>query len=354
MYYFNTLTTYSILLNMVATPLVMVISLGGMVSGLVAAVWPALGGLVAWPLGLPTHLLIALVRWEVGLPGSALTTGHIGLGQMFVLYGLYVLWGWGSGIWPTGRRRGLVALLIGLVALGPLLYQGATRSQVTVLAAGNDAVMVVQDGRNALVVNSGTDKTAFYTVVPFLRQAGINQLASAIHSDDSDRDNWLTIAEKTPIRNFYGASSALAMAPAVKQFHPLTASQVQPVDRQRVEYLQDGDRGLRLTLLNNHTWLLLPKLSADRQMPWVQAHPGLQSEVLWWHGEALSEAAIAAIGAKVAIASAPAIDPATEALLQQHHVQVFCTERDGAITWNRHQGYRAYLAAQQHPTAGLD
>lgn len=98
LYYFNTLTTYSILLNMVTTPLVMAISLGGMVSGAIAAVWPWLGAQVAWLLWLPAHLLIALVKWEVSLPGSALATGHIGLGQMFGLYGLYGLWGWGGGM----------------------------------------------------------------------------------------------------------------------------------------------------------------------------------------------------------------------------------------------------------------
>ncbi|MBE9140545.1 ComEC/Rec2 family competence protein [Nodosilinea sp. LEGE 07088] len=349
LYYFNTLTTYSILLNMVTTPLVMVISLGGMVSGLVAAVWPWLGGLVAWPLELPTHLLIALVRWEVGLPGSALATGHISLGQMFGLYGLYCVWGWG-----LTRRRGLVALLIGLIALGPLLYRGATLSQVTVLAAGNDAVMVVQDGRSPLLINSGTDRTAFYTVVPFLRQAGVNRITSAIHGDDSDGENWRTIADKSPIRHFYGASSALTTVPAGGQFHLLSPGQVQLINRQQVQYLQSGERGLRLTLLGRRSWLLWPQLSLDRQLPWLQAHPGLQSEVLWWHGEALSDAAIAAISPKVAIASARDIDPDTAARLQQRGIQVFCTERDGAIIWTPRQGYRAYLQTNHHPGSGLE
>lgn len=353
LYYFNTLTTYSILLNMVTTPLVMVISLGGMVSGLAAAVWPALGSLIAWPLWLPTHLLIALVRWEVSLPGSALATGHISLAQMFGLYGLYCLWGWGHRIWQPAQRRGIIATLIVVLAIGPLLYQGATLSQVTVLAAGKDAVMVVQDGRSSLAVNSGTERTAFYTVLPFLRQAGVNRLASAIHGDDSDDENWRTIADKVPIRKFYGAS-VLTVVPGGGQFHPLKAGQVQPVDRHRVQYLQDGERGLRLTLLGNHTWLLLPKLSPDRQMSWIQAHPGLQSEVLWWHGEALSEDAIAAINPRAAIASAKDIDPDTEQRLLARYIQVFCTERDGAVTWNRRQGYQAYLATQQHTVAYLD
>ncbi|MEO1067819.1 MAG: ComEC/Rec2 family competence protein [Cyanobacteria bacterium J06638_6] len=348
LYYFNTLTTYSILLNMVTTPLVMVISLGGMVSGLVAVVWPWLGSLVAWPLGLPTHLLMALVRWEVGLPGSTLATGHIALWQLFGLYGLYWVWGWG-----LTRRRGVIALLIGLIALGPMLYQGATLAQVTVLAAGNDAVMVVQQGRSPLLINSGTDRTAFYTVVPFLRQAGINQVTSAIHGDDSDGESWRTIADKTPIRHFYGASSALTTVPAGGQFHLLSPGRPQVVNRQQVQYLQAGERGLRLTLLGRHSWLLLPQLSLDRQLPWLQAHSGLQSEVLWWHGEALSDAAIAAIGPRVAIASARDIDSDTAARLHQRGIQVFCTERDGAVVWTRRRGYRAYRQAKHRPGGGL-
>ncbi|HSM81541.1 MAG TPA: ComEC/Rec2 family competence protein [Nodosilinea sp.] len=349
LYYFNTLTTYSILLNIAATPLVMVISLGGMASGVAAVVWPWLGSLLAWPLGLPTHLLIALVKWEVGLPGSVLSTGHISLWQLFGLYGLFCLWGWGPA-----RRRTLVALAIALVALGPLLYRGATLAQVTVLAAGQDAVMVVQDGRSPLLVNSGTDQTAFYTVVPYLRQAGINRLGGAIHGDDSDGDNWRTIAEKAPIRHLYGGNGALTAVPpgvAVKLLNP---RQPQPLGRQRVEYLQEGERGWRLVLRPDLAWLLLPRLSLDRQMAWLNAHPGLRSEVLWWHGEALSEEAIEAVGAGVAIASAPRIDPDTEQRLRRRGIQVFCTERDGAIIWSPRRGFRAYLHQRPHPIAGLE
>jgi competence protein ComEC len=76
--------------------------------------------------------------------------------------------------------------------------------------------------------------------------------------------------------------------------------------------------------------------------------------VLWWHGEALEDEAIAAIGPKVAIASSDTIDLATEERLKQRGIQVFCTERDGAITWNPRQGYQAYLAARSHPAAALE
>jgi competence protein ComEC len=349
LYYFNSLTTYSVLLNMVATPLVMVISLGGMISGALGVVWPGLGAAVAWGLGLPAHLLIALVRWQVGLPGSTVATGQIALGQMLALYGLFCLWGWGSA-----RRRTLVAVLIGLVALGPLLYRGATLAQVTVLAAGDEAVMVVQDGRSPWLINSGSATTARYTVAPFLRQAGINRLAGAVYGSDDDGDSWQTIAETTDIQHFYRPDSALALALPGRHRHRLAPGHPQRLGGQQIDYLQDGESGLRLSLLGQYHWLLLPKLPPDRQLPWLVAHPGPDREVLWWHGEALTAEAIAILLPQVAIASARTIHPETEQRLQAQGVRVFCTERDGAILWSPGRGYRAYLTTRSPHTTGMD
>jgi competence protein ComEC len=171
-----------------------VISLGGILSGLVALLSPGIGSMLAWVLWLPTHLLIAIVHWEISLPGSALATGHISLLQMFGLYGLYILGGW-QGWWR--RQRWLVGALLLLIACGPLWYRAVTHSEIAVLAAGQDAVMVVQDRRSTLLVNSGRDNTAFYTVVPFLRQAGINRLTHAIAGSDSDAENWQMIMAKS-------------------------------------------------------------------------------------------------------------------------------------------------------------
>jgi competence protein ComEC len=243
-----------------------------------------------------------------------------------------------------------------LLALGPLLVQGATLARVTVLAAGDDAVLVVQDRRSALLVNSGTDRTGFYTVSPFLRQGGINRLAGAVHGndDDSDGDSWRAIAEKIAIGNFYRPDSALAIALPVGNFHRLTPNAPHRLGRLGIEYLADGERGLRLRLLGNHPWLLLPDLSPDRQIPWLQAHPGLTAEVLWWHGEPLTEALVNALGMTTAIASGRAIDPNTEALLRDRGIKVFCTERDGAVSWSPGRGFWGFLGDRPSAIASLE
>jgi competence protein ComEC len=351
LYYFNTLTTYSILLNMVVTPLVTVISLGGIFSGLVALLSPGLGSLLAWILWLPTHLLIELVNWETSLPGSALATGHISLLQMFGLYGLFCLGCW--HLWWRSRRW-LVAVLLVLVAMGPLWYRAATLAEVTVLATGQDAVMVVQDHRSTLLVNSGTDKTAFYTVVPFLRQAGINRLTYAVGGVDSDRDNWQTIIAKAPIRNFYGVSPQLDPPFNLRRRYDLMPGVSATLGRQTVTALSNQAQVLRWTLLGTHDWIMLSGQSQADQKRLNQTHGALKSEVLWWDGGELSQEMVAAVQPRVAIASATRIDPITEQHLLAQGIQVFCTERDGAILWNPRQGYRAYLASTSSQRVTLD
>ena len=71
-------------------------------------------------------------------------------------------------------------ILLLLVAMGPLWYRGATLAEVTVLAAGNDAVMVVQAHRSSLLNQQRYWKKLESTRwEPFLRQAGINRLSTA-------------------------------------------------------------------------------------------------------------------------------------------------------------------------------
>jgi competence protein ComEC len=351
LYYFNTLTTYSILLNIVVTPLITLISLGGIFSGLVAVLSPHLGGALAWLLWLPTHLLIWLVNWEISLPGSALATGHISLLQMVSLYGLYGLGGW-QPWWK--QHRWLTGLVIVLIAMGPLWYRSATLAQITVLAAGNDSVMVVQDHRSTLLVNSGTDRTAFYTVVPFLRQAGVNRLAYAIAGADSDRDNWQTIIAKAPVQNFYNANPLAELPTSLRQRQDLSINQPVSLGHQTIEALTNDAKAVKMSFFNGQSWLLLSGQYESEQLRLVKTHTALHSEVLWWDGGPLADELLVAVQPKIAIASAKQIHPNTAQKLTQQGIQVFCTEQDGAIIWTANQGYQPYLNSSPNPRNTLE
>ncbi|MGB3296690.1 MAG: ComEC/Rec2 family competence protein, partial [Phormidesmis sp.] len=71
LHYFEVLPSYSILLNMMATPLVVLISMGGFISAIAATILPILGSAIAANLYYPIHLLIWLVERFNQLPGNS-------------------------------------------------------------------------------------------------------------------------------------------------------------------------------------------------------------------------------------------------------------------------------------------
>lgn len=101
LYHFGTVPSYSIVLNMFATPLVTVISLGGFISAMVSLIWPLVGSAIAWLLAIPVQLLITLVDLFNQLPGNQLSVGTIPAWLVVMAYGVY-----GSiTIWLTRRSR---------------------------------------------------------------------------------------------------------------------------------------------------------------------------------------------------------------------------------------------------------
>jgi competence protein ComEC len=351
LYYFNTLSTYSIVLNMVVTPLVTLLSLGGILTGLVAAIAPPLGELLAWPLYFPAHALIWLVNWETNLPGNSLAIGHISLAQMLGLYGLLLL-GW---LLPWCQRRRWVPAVVACgVAIAPLGYQTMTHYQITVLAAGKAPVLVAQDYRQTLLISSGDEKTAFYTVNPFLKQAGVNGLAWAVGLPHDPAAAWQIISDQTPVEQFFSFQAAAPEGTGLGRFNPLQTRQAVPLGHSQITRLGAENPIFQLVPHQARPWLMLPPLSLDLQRYLSQVSPDLASAVLWWDGSPLADELLDSVKPEVAIASNYAVTPETEAQLSDRHIQLFLTERDGAVTWSPEKGFRAYLQDQHRSRPAID
>lgn len=95
--YFGVLPSYSILLNGLATPLVVLISMGGFVSAIAAMIWPVIGSAIAANLYYPIHLLIWIVERFNQLPGHAIKiqgiTGWHAVAS-YGVYGMICIWQW--------------------------------------------------------------------------------------------------------------------------------------------------------------------------------------------------------------------------------------------------------------------
>jgi competence protein ComEC len=200
-YVFNAVATYSLVVNILCTPLITIISLGGMLSAIAAIFIPILGSAIAWLLFYPTQLLLALTNFFTNLPGSSWAIGQISLGVLLTIYGLLILV-WLNSWWR--RHWGLVLAFTLTLIVIPIDYNNLRLTQITVLAAQPEPIVVIQDRGKTILINSGQAQTIRYSVLPFLTQQGINHLDYAINfsPEANSKSDWLQISDRLSINHF--------------------------------------------------------------------------------------------------------------------------------------------------------
>jgi competence protein ComEC len=91
---FGIVSPYSIMVNVLATPLVTLISLGSMISSVAALIYPPIGSFLASLLLYPTDGLIGITQLTRDLPGSAYALGTLSSWTVWCIYGLFLLIMW--------------------------------------------------------------------------------------------------------------------------------------------------------------------------------------------------------------------------------------------------------------------
>jgi competence protein ComEC len=200
-YVFNAVATYSLVVNILCTPLITIISLGGMLSAITAIFIPILGSAIAWLLFYPTLLLLTVTNFFTNLPGSSWAIGQISLGVLLTIYGLLILV-WLNSWWR--KHWGLVLAFTLTLIIIPIGYNHFRLTQITVLAAQPEPVVVIQDQGKTILINSGQAQTVRYSVLPFLTQQGINHLDYAINlsPEANSQSDWLQISDRLSIKHF--------------------------------------------------------------------------------------------------------------------------------------------------------
>ncbi|MEG3858528.1 ComEC/Rec2 family competence protein [Microcoleus sp. herbarium12] len=259
LYVFSVVSPYSILVNIIAAPLLWILSIGGMVSALGGLIFPPAGSVLAQFLEYPAKGLIAIAQYFSQLPGNSVAVGEVSVFQLIALYSL-ICWVWLGGSSATdsvrdiadrrkksegkgkqeGRRgkqelgkgknqekgRGKkgksrvislpsfsgawilpLALMagIGIVVL-PAWHVKSSLFQVTLLATTSDEpVLVIQDREKVALINTGDENTVRFTVLPFLQQQGVNSVnfAIATHGHLGLSGGWGKLLERLPIQKFY-------------------------------------------------------------------------------------------------------------------------------------------------------
>jgi competence protein ComEC len=358
LYAFGVVSPYCIFINIITSLLITAISIGGMASALLALIYPILGSASAWLVQFPAIAFLKIAEFGDRLPGNAFAIGKISTLQVLLLYGIYLL------IWqqPQIKKKWWIAGItaLGIVAL-PAAYTASNLTQVTLLSASKDPVMVLRDRGKTGLINVGNETDVRFTVLPFLKQQGINHIDWAIDPDlrTADTSPWKKIVANIPVRLFY---SALAAPPkAIEAFTTAYRSLQQVIAAHHGVALQLSNHQkiqsgtLTTQLISNYprvlqiqvqqqTWLLLNNSKDKISDRTLNRLP--HADVLWWSGS-ISPELIDRVQPQVAIASARSISPKTQAWLKAHPAITFYqTAEDGAIQWTPKHGFKATIEAR--------
>ncbi|MEH2163074.1 MAG: ComEC/Rec2 family competence protein [Nostoc sp.] len=361
LFVFGVVPSYSLLLNVVSTPLISIISIGGIISALVGLIWTPAGSFLAAVLHYPTDWLIKLVEFFSKLPGNSVAVGSISSWQLLVIYALIIL------VWlvPWWQRRWWVAnvMAIGLVFI-PLWHSTNTLFRITVLESGTEPIVVVQDRGTVTVINSGDEGTGRFTILPFLQQQGVNQINWAIATDfqGNESNAWLELMQRLPIKNFYEYSpnpkNSIATQ-AIQQelqkyqgsYQPMAVGQAVKTGSIVVQLINDQLPILQLQILDQN-WLLVGNVKSKEVQQLVKNGSLSRPQVLWCSPQSLKDLVIA-LQPQVAIASSANFDPKVLSELNQSKTKLFFTGRDGAIQWTPDGQFEAFIEAGENKSSIL-
>jgi competence protein ComEC len=358
---FGVVPTYSILLNIISTPFISIISIGGIISAIPALILPDAGGVFAAVLHYPTDWLIKLIEFFRNLPGNSVAVGTISTWQLLAIYALII------SVWLVRwwQQRWWFASVIAIaLVLIPVWHSASSLFKITILAADREPVLVIQNQGRVTLINSGDEGTGRYTILPFLQQQGVNQIdwAIALHFQGNDSNGWLEVLQRLPIKVFYDysatADNILASQAIQKElpkskgiYQPLSKGQTVNTGSTVVQLINDQLPVLQMQI-QNQSWLLVGNLKSDELRQLLKKKDLPHPQVLWCATESLKDLVLA-LQPQIAIAPNADLDPKIVSELSQSQTKLFFTGRDGAIQWTPKGEFEAFIQASENRASVL-
>ena len=231
----------------------------------------------------------------------------------------------------------------------PLVIWKTTELQITTLASNERQILVIQDRGQTILINSGNESIARFTIVPFLQQQAINRVDSAIdfNLDAPALNSWQTLAQMVSIDKFYQIGGNSYPSETLK-FEPLLLGKTQKFDRIEITTIKTNPVIFQIAIpAASQKWLVIGNDTGDLTQSAIDLEQLTPSSTLYWSGGRLTERSIAKIHPQVAIAATANPDPETLKLLEKNQVRVYYTGRDGAIQWTPSGQFKPYLEGEK-------
>ncbi len=203
--------TYGFFLNPLVVPLMTILLLCGLLSGVCGLFVPWLGYFFAGGAGGILWIYEALCRWAEKLPGSLLLIGKPEGWQVGVYYGLLAvcLYGW----YGKGRKERQSVILLGLLIL-PLCLQPVSKApfEAAFLDVGQgDGIVLREQGGAVLLMDGGStsvQKVGEKRLIPYLKSQGIRVIDCAFvsHTDSDHMSGIKEILTAMPVYSTYRES----------------------------------------------------------------------------------------------------------------------------------------------------
>lgn len=325
---FGTVSTYSILVNVLTTPLVVLISLGGMVCAAIALISPEVGSWAVWPLQFPTSMLIEVVKVANALPGSVYAVGSISIVQLIVLYGLF------GAIWWKAQWR-VLPWIGGLLAIAlifiPARLTAATEPSITFLSTSDRPVVVVRQQGEVGLIHPGSESEIQFTVLPFLKKQGINRIDWAISTspEPDSFERWQQVTNAIPITKLWFSSSAFRQMNlyGIQDLTPFGVMQM--VTTGSLEFtMLSAEPAVSYFTWGNRSWLMIEsQRSQDIYKLATMELP--QAQVLQWSGSSIPEDVLDAVAPNVIIA----LKSERVEGDRLSNITTYSLQDDGALQW---------------------
>ncbi|AFZ47345.1 ComEC/Rec2-related protein [Cyanobacterium stanieri PCC 7202] len=200
-YIFNRLPLYSVLTNVIVSPLVFMVSLGGIITGFFGLFFPLIASAISLILYPITWLLIKIVEISNNLPFSSLAVGNISLMVILITYAIYMAIYYNKKL--QKRWKELTIFIIFLIII-PLSYQRINLTQVTLIRSNPQPIIIIENKFKNYLINLPPKNNLNYLLTNFLNHQGINNIDLIIAAANQQNNLSLHyLNRKTNIKNIY-------------------------------------------------------------------------------------------------------------------------------------------------------